>query len=210
MIVRDGTRIEESVSTLDHITASVLKFLIVVAAYVLCHGITLFAVAPVQALVLPHVTIFASLIYLPHGFRVLATWLIGWKAIIPLFAGSYLSNLVFARDEVRAVNDPAMLQSTTVGALSAYAAFGLVRIFGRNITANRGRIMDWKWLLIVGAVASVLNSVGQSVVFSGLILPDQVFVALVVFAVGDLFGLTATMLMLMVIFRWLRLFHKPG
>ena len=70
--------------------------------------------------------------------------------------------------------------------------------------------MDWKWLLIVGAVASVLNSVGQPIVFSGLILPDQVFVALVVFAVGDLFGLTVTMLMLMVIFRWLRLFHKPG
>lgn len=192
----------------EHITAAVRNLLIVVAAYVLCHGITLFLITPVQKLIIPHVTIFASLIYLPHGVRVLATWMMGWKAIIPLIAGSYLSNRVFEPNEVRAVTEPAILQSITVGALSAYAAFALVRIFGRDITANGGRIMDWKWLLIVGVVASVLNSVGQSIVFSGLILPDQVFVALAVFAVGDLFGLAATMLVLMLIFRWLRLFHE--
>ena len=102
---------------LEYMAAVVQNFLIVVAAYVLCHGITAFVVEPVQELFIPHVTIFASLIYLPHGVRVLATWMLGWKAIIPLFIGSYLSNVLFTPDEGRAVIDPVILQSTLAGAL---------------------------------------------------------------------------------------------
>ena len=190
--------------------AVVQNFLIVVAAYVLCHGITAFVVEPVQKLFIPHITFFASLIYLPHGVRVLATWMLGWRAIIPLLTGAYLSNFIFTPDEVRAVTDPAILQSITVGAMSAYAAFGLMRFFGRDIVANGGRIMDWKWLLIVGAVASVLDSVGQSIVFSGLIFPDEALAALAIFAFGDLVGLAVNMFVLMMIFRWIRLFYQSG
>ena len=182
------------------------NFLIIVAAYVLCHGITAFVVKPVQELFIPHVTIFASLIYLPHGVRVLATWMMGWRAIIPLFTGSYLSNLLLTSNEVRAVTDPVILQSVTVGALSAYVAFGFMKASGRDIAANGGRIMDWKWLLIVGAIASVVNSVGQSIVYSGLILPDEALATLATFAVGDLVGLAVNMFVLLLIFRWLRLF----
>jgi hypothetical protein len=196
------------VSNFKYLPAGAQSFLIIVAAYVLCHGITTFVVKPVQELFIPHVTIFASLIYLPHGVRVLATWMMGWRAIIPLLIGAYLSNLLFTPAEVRAATDPVILQSIMVGALSAYAAFGLMKIFGRDIAANGGRSMDWKWLLIVGAMASVLNSVGQSIVFSGMIFPDQAFVALVIFAFGDLAGLAVNMLVLLLIFRWIRLFYQ--
>ena len=193
-------------SNFKYVAVVAQNFLIIVAAYVLCHGITAFVVKPVQELFIPHVTIFASLIYLPHGVRVLATWMMGWRAIIPLFTGSYLSNLLFTSNEVRAVTDPVILQSVTVGALSAYVAFGLMKASGRDIAANGGRIMDWKWLLIVGAIASVVNSVGQSIVYSGLILPDEALATLATFAVGDLVGLAVNMFVLLLIFRWLRLF----
>ena len=193
-------------SNFKYVAVVAQNFLIIVAAYVLCHGITAFVVKPVQELFIPHVTIFASLIYLPHGVRVLATWMMGWRAIIPLFTGSYLSNLLLTSNEVRAVTDPVILQSVTVGALSAYVAFGLMKASGRDIAANGGRIMDWKWLLIVGAIASVVNSVGQSIVYSGLILPDEALATLATFAVGDLVGLAVNMFVLLLIFRWLRLF----
>ena len=193
-------------SNFKYVAVVAQNFLIIVAAYVLCHGITAFVVKPVQELFIPHVTIFASLIYLPHGVRVLATWMMGWRAIIPLFTGSYLSNLLLTSNEVRAVTDPVILQSVTVGALSAYVAFGLMKASGRDIAANGGRIMDWKWLLIVGAIASVVNSVGQSIVYSGLILPDEALATLATFAVGDLVGLALNMFVLLLIFRWLRLF----
>ena len=116
----------------------------------------------------------------------------------------------FTPVEVRAVTDPVIFQSIAVGALSAYAAFGLIKIFGRDIATNGSRAMDWKWLLIVGAIASVLNSVGQSIVFSGLIIPDEAFAALAIFAIGDLVGLAVSMLVLLLIFRWLRLFDESG
>ena len=107
---------------LGYIATFAQYFLIVVAAYVLCHGITAFVVEPVQELFIPHVTIFASLIYLPHGVRVLATWMMGWRAIIPLCTGAYLSHLAFTPVEVRAVtvNRPQFAGGSKVSIDGAY------------------------------------------------------------------------------------------
>ncbi len=68
--------------------------------------------------------------------------------------------------------------------------------------------MDWKWLLYVGAVASVLNSIGQSIVFSGLIVPQDVFTVFAIYATGDLIGLIVGMAALLFIFRWIRQFSE--
>ena len=58
-----------------------MTYLLIVLAYVFCHGLTSLVVTPVQSILLPEITMFASLIYLPHGVRVLASWASGWKAI---------------------------------------------------------------------------------------------------------------------------------
>ena len=63
---------------------SLQTFGIVIVAYMLAHGLTAWLITPVQALLLPDVTAFASLVYLPHGVRVLATWLLGPIAFVPL------------------------------------------------------------------------------------------------------------------------------
>lgn len=182
--------------------------MIVVAAYVLCHGLTALLVTPVQKMFISHITVFASLMYLPHGVRVLTTWLMGWKAIVPLFAGSFVAHFLFTSAPDRAITDPVLFQSLIVGALSAYAGFLLFRIFGVNLYADESRTLDWKWLLIVGAISSVFNSVGQSIVFQGLIYPDEALAALLIFAVGDLVGLLTTMFALLLMFRWIRIFSE--
>ena len=43
-----------------------MNFLLVVLAYVLCHGLTAMVVTPIQSVFLPEMTVFASLIYLPR------------------------------------------------------------------------------------------------------------------------------------------------
>ncbi len=182
------------------------NFLIVVAVYVLCHGVTALVVTPAQKLFLSDITVFASLIYLPHGVRVLATWLSGWRAVIPLFAGGLLSEVMFTPALVFDFLEPVILWSISVGAMSAYVSFVLIKFLGRDLFADRERVMDWKWLLIAGAVASFVNSVGQVIVFSGLIVPDDLFAVLVTYAIGDLVGLYVSMLVLMMVFRWMRLF----
>lgn len=174
-------------------------------AYILCHGLTALLVTPLQQEFLSEITIFASLVYLPHGVRVLATWLWGWKAFFPLYAGACLSTLIFTPAAEKSLIQESLHLSVGAGALSALLAFEAARLLGRNLYAGTSNRIDWKGLLIIGAAASVINSVLQSVVYSGVILPEHAILTFVTYAVGDLIGLFVSMLALMMIFRWIRL-----
>ncbi|WP_109464918.1 hypothetical protein [Albibacillus kandeliae] len=181
------------------------SFFIIFFVYVLCHGVTALLVTPVQQMFLSEVTAFASLVYLPHGVRVLSTWLVGWRALFPLAAGAMISELAFTSADLREVMQPVILLSIAVGAVSAWLAFLLIDLFRRG-GVNADQRINWKWLIVVGAIASVINSVGQSLVFSGLILPDHLLAVLVTYAIGDLIGLVVCMVAAMLIFRWVRLY----
>ncbi|WP_291727658.1 hypothetical protein [Leisingera sp. F5] len=181
------------------------SFAVITAAYVICHGLTAWVVTPVQKLFLPEITVFASLIYLPHGVRVLSIWLFGWRAVLPLAAGAFLSELMFTSSNVQQLMEPVLLESIAVGAFSAYAAFEIAWLFGWNLYAGQARRIAWTGLLALGALASVINSLGQSVVFSGLIFPRDQLPVMAVYAAGDLIGLAVCMVTLMLIFRWIRL-----
>ncbi|WP_027243318.1 hypothetical protein [Leisingera daeponensis] len=180
-------------------------FAVITAVYVICHGLTALVVTPVQNLFLPDITVFASLAYLPHGVRVLCIWLFGWKAVLPLAAGALLSELLFTTAGVRELMEPVLLQSIAVGAFSVYAAFEIAWLFGWDLYAGQARRIAWTALLAIGGLASVINSLGQTVVFSGLIFPDDQLPVMAVYAAGDLIGLAVCMVALMLIFRWLRL-----
>lgn len=188
-----------------HFLSGFQSYAIIAAAYVVCHGLTAWVVTPVQRLFLPEITVFASLVYLPHGVRVLAVWLFGWRACLPLAAGALLADALFTAADVRQLLEPVLLQSVAVGALSGFAAFELFRLAGRRLYAGQARRLSWTGLLAVGAVASVINSLGQIVVFSGFIFAGQQLPVMLVYAAGDLIGLSVCMLGLMLIFRWLRL-----
>lgn len=183
-------------------------FMVIMMAYILCHGLTAFLVTPIQQEFLSEITIFASLVYLPHGIRVLATWLWGWKAFFPLYAGACLSDLIFTPPHDLAILWESLPLSVGSGALSALLAFELIRLLGHNLYADQENRIDWKGLLFVGAIASVINSTLQSVTYSGVILPEHALSIFVTYAVGDLIGLFVSMLALMMIFRWIRLYGK--
>lgn len=180
-------------------------FIVITLAYILCHGLTALLVTPIQQEFLSEITIFASLVYLPHGVRVLATWLWGWKAFFPLYVGSWISALVFTPAHEMALIQGPLHLSVGAGALSALLAFEFMRLLGRNLYAGNSNRIDWKGLLTIGAAASVINSVLQSVIYSGVILPEHALSIFATYAIGDLIGLFVTMLALMMIFRWIRL-----
>ncbi len=177
---------------------------IVAMVYIICHGLTSWVVAPVQAYFLGDITIFASLLYLPHGVRVLSTWLMGWRAVAPLAVGALLSEIIFTEADVRAMMEHVLLFSIAVGALSAWVSFEILRLFGASAYVGAGRRMNWRQLLGVGILASVLNSVGQTFVFAGVISPGDQLTVIVTYAAGDMIGQALSMVALMFLFRALR------
>lgn len=186
------------------IRSAAASFAVIVTAYVLCHGMTVFLVTPVQGRFLTEITTFASLIYLPHGIRVLATWLVGPKAFLPLLAGGVLSAIVFAPEVAPHAFHPAVISSIVVGAASAPLAFGATRLIAGSRFPGTGDRMNWKLLILAGMVASIINSVGQRLVLGARFPSGDAFGVMAVYALGDLVGLVVTMIVLMMIFRWIR------
>ncbi len=184
-----------------------MSFLVIIACYVLCHGLTAWVVTPVQSHFLPQITVFASLVYLPHGVRVLATWAFGWKAIPALLVGASISAWMFTPSKDLDLLEPALMGSLIVGAASAFIAFEIARLVGVNFYFGGSRRLKWKGLIAVGALSSIVNSVGQTLVFSGIIDLEKVIGVCTVYAVGDLVGLIICMVILMFIFRWNRAFR---
>ncbi|NDW01627.1 hypothetical protein [Yangia sp. PrR002] len=182
-----------------------LNIAVVALAYILAHGLTAVLITPLQSRVLPDITAFASLVYLPHGVRVLSTWLMGRIAFVPLCIGAFLSEALFTPADISSATDPVILLSIAIGAASALLAFEALARAGYRLYARQQREIHWKWLLLAGTLASVINSVGQSLVFSGYMLPNHSFAVLAVYALGDLIGLIVTTFALMLIFRWLRI-----
>lgn len=188
-----------------------MSFFIIIAAYVLCHGLTALVVTPVQSIVLPEITVFASLVYLPHGVRVLATWILGWKAVPALVAGVSISAWIWSPSEDLNFLEPALAGGILVGSASAFVAFEIARLVGINVYLGGSRRLKWKGLIAVGALSSVVNSFGQTLVYSGIIDLEKVIGVWAVYAIGDLVGLIACMVVLMFVFRWSRVFgdFKP-
>jgi hypothetical protein len=161
-----------------------LNLLIISLLFVLAHGLTALVFTPVQSIVLPEVTVFASLIYLPHGVRILATWAYGWKAIPALIAGASLSVWLFTPSEDLNFLEPALIESILVGSASAFFAFEITRFAGYNFYFGGSKKLQWK----------------------GMIDFEKIIGVWAVYAVGDLIGLIVCMVVLMLVFRWSRVF----
>lgn len=177
---------------------------IVFAAYVLCHGITALVLTPLQARLFPELTIFASIAYLPHGVRVLSVWIWGWRAVPALMLGAYVSELLFTPASASSITEPVLFFSILVGALTALLGFEALRIAGLVDHAGRGARVRWPQILLVGLVTSVLNSLGQSFVFSGQMAPVNWLPVMAVYALGDIVGLCLVALALVLIRRLFR------
>ena len=65
-------------------------FIIISVAYIASYTLVAGFIAPLQGLILPTFTTSISLLFLPHGIRVLAAYYYGWKALPLLLPSMYL------------------------------------------------------------------------------------------------------------------------
>lgn len=140
---------------------------------------------------------YASLAYLPHGVRVIAAWLYGWRSVFYLAPGSYVVH--FSRiGEHPELWTWAELLMPVVGIFCVAMTFELVARLGADLRLKGGFVAPWRSVLLVGALGSVINAIGANLIVQN---PVEVMIG---FLIGDIMGMMALFLTLMLLFSGLR------
>jgi len=166
--------------------------LIASSAYFVAALLTFEVVEPLQNIFFPQYPSHASLLFLPHGVRILSAWLLGWRSIFAMLPGVFL---VFAMIGGLDVFLPSRLLAILIAALSAPTVFYVLKWMGWDLFPGTGRKPCWACIMGVGVVTSLLISALTNAVFG------SASVEYVAFLIGDIAGLFFLMLALLFFFR---------
>lgn len=177
---------------------------LVTTVYSICFYLTYLVIFPIQNAVFGDIPLYASLLYLPHGARVLAARFYGWKAVLFLAPATlqshyYLSGWVGGSN----INLIPVLGSILCAPISFW-------IFGKVNDAmfdGKKSFDDWRSMLAIGVLASLLNAISVDLYHSDL-PPMEMLRATLAYLIGDITGLFFTMYLLMLSFRWVRKFDE--
>ncbi len=151
------------------------------AIYIWTYFLMATVVLPLEQALLPSTVM--SILFLPHGVRVLAAWLYGWRSVLYLLPGALLCNLHFAG--ARAF-DAHILFGTAASLIAAPLAFSIGRWLGGAALLKVGAVRV-PMLLAVGVAASVFNLLALRLAYG--LNPTEGMVILI----GDTLGLLASL-----------------
>ena len=164
-------------------------------SYLVAFFATFEVLMPVQTLFFPDFDSRASLLFLPHGVRVLAAWLLGWRSVLALLPGVVL---VFVYVAGWGAFEPSRLAAMAIAVTVPAAIFHLLRLIGWDLFPAPHRRPCWPCIMVVGLVISLITSLLTNYAFGSA---PKDYIA---YLIGDVFGLFFLMLILMLIFRHLR------
>jgi hypothetical protein len=144
-----------------------------------------------------------SLVFLPHGVRVIGICYFGYKSIPALYAAEITGPILVYPQYYFDVWPAASIASM----LSVVMACELVKWSGRNIKENiisPKNFSNYRSLLLVVVLSALFNSIGSNVVTS--ILANVVIDGFVVmrFFIGDVLGAVVLILFLSAVFTALK------
>jgi hypothetical protein len=176
------------------VTEWAVPMLIVSLAYYLAFVATFGVIARVQDSYLPSYQNYASLMFLPHGVRVVVAWLYGWRSL-PLLAPAAL----LTHAQLYGYLD---LSLTTLGAMAgifcaAFSFWFLSRV-GMDFRLHKTRNVNWRDVILAGTAAAVLNAIWTKTMFGN----DLATASARFF--GDVVGLLVSLFVLMLVFRIIR------
>ncbi|WP_421746829.1 hypothetical protein [Cognatishimia sp.] len=164
-------------------------------AYIIAFFLTFEALMPVQNLFFADFHSSASLLFLPHGVRVLSAWLLGWRSSIALLPGVLLTYAYLAGSNVFL---PSRMAGIAIAVLAAPLVFELIARLWKDIRPNSEVEPCWPCVMGAGAIAAILGGILTNLAFGS---PPLDYFA---FFIGDFAGLFFLMLLLMLVFRQLR------
>lgn len=164
-------------------------------AYIVAFSLVILVIGPTQsALITIPGTPTApdpSLLFLPHGVRILAAWLLGWRAVIVLLPGAAIMHFAFLG--IGGFTGATLLP-LFIGVTVAPFTFDLFKRLGWNLYAS-ARAPHWRGVMLVGLCASVLNSLLTNYAYQSNV-PSYLG-----YLIGDFFGLFFAFLLLLGLFR---------
>jgi hypothetical protein len=179
------------------------EFAVIFIAYLIAFAIVHFVVEPVQRYFVSSSTIVSSLLFIPHGIRVIAAWLCGVRAILPLILAEFLGSMWLWQPDV---GTSVVLGSSMVGGLCVYLTFEVFRLTGIELQSGGkdSGLTNWKSLILLAGIASIFNSIGKQIFFDSLApLADEVLI-IAMFWIGDTLGTFACLLLLISVRRRFR------
>ncbi|MDA5095029.1 hypothetical protein O2N63_13145 [Aliiroseovarius sp. KMU-50] len=168
---------------------------IISIAYVLAFAVTFKLLLPVQNIFFPKFPSYASLLFLPHGVRVLAAWLLGWRSVIALFPGVFFSFWYVAG---MGVFEPSRLFAISVAVFIPAATFHTMRRLGVDLFPAAGKTPCWHCIVLTSITISALTASMTNIAITRTL--NDLFAYLI----GDFFGMFFLMTILMFFFRSLR------
>ena len=144
-----------------------------------------------------------SLVFLPHVVGVLSTVIIGPKVFLVLFPTILISGL-FLFGGYGAVMSWRLAIDAATGASCAPIALLVVKWVFRNIPDFQFTLLNWRMVFLIGAVASVLNSLMRVTLLELFNTIPYILEGLAKVVIGDLAGLMIGLVVLVFAFRIIR------
>lgn len=151
---------------------------------------------PVQDLFFEDFYSHASLLFLPHGVRVISAWLLGWRSTIALLPGVFFTYAYIGGSNVFM---PSRLAGIAIAVLAVPLVFELIARVWKDIRPAPNVEPCWPCVMGVGVLAAILGGILTNMAFGS---PPLDYFA---FFIGDVAGLFFLMLILMLIFRRIRI-----
>ena len=143
----------------------------------------------------------ASILYLPHAVRIIAYYVLGFKALIPIFISQCFTFIYLNNGDVI---ETIILSSSST--FTIYLGFQFFKHFKNQFLFNLDDIVDWKKIILIGTIVSIINSTVGSLYF--FIFDSKIDIDLILnlrFIMGDIFGLFFGMFLFIFVLKFLGL-----
>lgn len=121
-----------------------------------------YIIRSIQSYVTPELSAYASLLFLPHGVRVLPGWLFGWKAIPLLAPAALLTHWLILRADGFSLSG---VLGAFSGIICAVITFSGLAKLGMDFRLSSDKRAKWREIMVAGSVASVINTFGMGWTF---------------------------------------------
>ncbi|MDB2390744.1 hypothetical protein N9X12_05950 [Alphaproteobacteria bacterium] len=181
------------------VTIGLHWFVIVFLAYICLSLIQFHLIWPIETIYFPDLSVYVSLLFLPHSVRVIAAWLLGPKAILALFPATVISGYIF---DSTIDNSLIFYLNSLFSSASAIIAFEFLKLMKMNVYPRGEWMTSWRNVIFAGCLASFFNSLGNAYFMGAYIGANELFEIIFRFITGDILGLLISMFVLMILFRY--------